>query len=209
MCIRDRALGVYRGPPEVYRGPCMKVTPLNRQLWFTEVQMICICSSRFNCHPIISRFSRIQNRLPFWCWLTLLGCSTTCWWIKDYHFCQIKIGWYIKVIETRVTGNTLRSWSHDCSFVTIRTGTSYQHRFHAAGKCSKFCENEFGPQTYSLSAIIRPHRSTTHVDAAHCYTRNSVVCLSVCLSPSWALRKRLNRSICHFGCELGWAKGSR
>jgi len=25
-----------RGPPEVYRGPCMKVTPLNRQLWFTH-----------------------------------------------------------------------------------------------------------------------------------------------------------------------------
>ena len=32
-------------------------------------------------------------------------------------------------------------------------------------------------------SIIRPHRSTTHVDAAYCYRPSSVVCwLSVCLS---------------------------
>ena len=30
--------------------------------------------------------------------------------------------------------------------------------------------------------IIRPHRSTTHVDAACCYRQSSMVCLSVCLS---------------------------
>jgi len=30
--------------------------------------------------------------------------------------------------------------------------------------------------------IIRPHRSTTYVDAAYCYRPNSVVCRSVCLS---------------------------
>jgi len=30
-------LGVYRGPPEVYRGPCMKITRLNTQLSFTDV----------------------------------------------------------------------------------------------------------------------------------------------------------------------------
>jgi len=28
----------------------------------------------------------------------------------------------------------------------------------------------------------RPHRTTTYVDAAYCYRRSSVVCLSVCLS---------------------------
>jgi len=27
--------------------------------------------------------------------------------------------------------------------------------------------------------IIRPHRSTTYIDAAYCYRRSSVVCLSV------------------------------
>jgi len=29
--------------------------------------------------------------------------------------------------------------------------------------------------------IIRPHHSTTYVDAAYCYRRTNVVCLSVCL----------------------------
>ena len=32
-----RGPGVYRGPPEVYRGPCMKITPWNTQLVFTIV----------------------------------------------------------------------------------------------------------------------------------------------------------------------------
>jgi len=27
---------VYRGPPEVYRGPCMKNMAWNQQLWFTH-----------------------------------------------------------------------------------------------------------------------------------------------------------------------------
>jgi len=31
------ALGVYRGPPEVYRGPCMKITPWNSYIIFTAV----------------------------------------------------------------------------------------------------------------------------------------------------------------------------
>jgi len=30
------ALGVYRGPPEVYRGPCMKITPLNSHIISTS-----------------------------------------------------------------------------------------------------------------------------------------------------------------------------
>ena len=33
-----------------------------------------------------------------------------------------------------------------------------------------------------IGIIIRPHRSTTYVDAAYCYRPSSVVCLSVCLS---------------------------
>ena len=32
--------------------------------------MICIWSSWCHCHPIISCSSKIQNDLPFWCWLT-------------------------------------------------------------------------------------------------------------------------------------------
>jgi len=30
-------LGVYRGPPEVYRGPCVKVTPWKTPIIFTNV----------------------------------------------------------------------------------------------------------------------------------------------------------------------------
>ena len=29
-------IGVYRGPPEVYRGPCMKVTPWNQTIYPTD-----------------------------------------------------------------------------------------------------------------------------------------------------------------------------
>ena len=38
--------------------------------------------------------------------------------------------------------------------------------------------------------IIRPHRTTTYIDAAYCYRPSSVVCRSVCLSQSSALQKR-------------------
>ena len=37
---------------------------------WSEVQMICIWSSWCHYHPIISCSSKIQNGLPFWCWLT-------------------------------------------------------------------------------------------------------------------------------------------
>jgi len=62
-----------------------------------------------------------------------------------------------------------------------------------------------------LCGIFRPHRNTTYVrvDAAHCY-RRSIACggggLSIGLSRSWALQKRLSRSRCRLGCWLGWAQ---
>jgi len=31
------ALGVYRGPPEVYRGPCMKITCSNQGITYTHI----------------------------------------------------------------------------------------------------------------------------------------------------------------------------
>jgi len=37
---------------------------------WSEVQMICISSIWCQCHPIISCCSKIQNGLPFCCWLT-------------------------------------------------------------------------------------------------------------------------------------------
>jgi len=44
--------------------------------------------------------------------------------------------------------------------------------------------------------IIRPHRSTTYVDAAYCYRPSSVVCSSIC------------QSVCHSSepCRNGQAK---
>ena len=52
---------------------------------WSEVQMICIWSSWCHCYPIISCSSKIQNGLPFWCWLTqvvlekrpLNGCNSS------------------------------------------------------------------------------------------------------------------------------------
>jgi len=55
--------------------------------------------------------------------------------------------------------------------------------------CEEFCS--FQQKIHSRSLLqapqtdqpfFRPHRSTTHVDAAYCYRPSSVVCLSVCRS---------------------------
>jgi len=51
---------------------------------WNKVQMICIWSSWWHCHPVISCSSKIQNGLCFWCQLTLVvlekkllnGCSS-------------------------------------------------------------------------------------------------------------------------------------
>jgi len=69
------------------------IRPVKTEWWGTvawlsvwsEVQMICIWSSWCHCHPVISCSSKIQNSLPFWCWLTqvvlekrpLYGCSSS------------------------------------------------------------------------------------------------------------------------------------
>jgi len=45
-----------------------------------------------------------------------------------------------------------------------------------------------------------------YVAAAYCYRRS--IGLSVCLSRSWALQKRVNRSRCCLACGLGWAQES-
>ena len=59
--------------------------------------------------------------------------------------------------------------------------------------------------------IIRPHRSTTYVDAAYCYRPSTAVCRSVCLSAchtSEPCKRWLNRSRYHLGPGLGWAQGT-
>jgi len=47
-----------------------KVVRYWRGYVWSEVQMICIWSSWYHCHPIISCSSNIQIDLRFWCWLT-------------------------------------------------------------------------------------------------------------------------------------------
>ena len=66
------------------------------------MKMICIWSSWCHCHPIISCCSKIQNCLPFWCWLSqvvlekrlLNGCSS---W-----YCYIPILPWASLIWDRV-----------------------------------------------------------------------------------------------------------
>ena len=47
--------GVYRGPPEVYRGPCMKITRLNSYItytWVTDSRMLCSLPRSCLVHPV-------------------------------------------------------------------------------------------------------------------------------------------------------------
>jgi len=44
----------------------------------------------------------------------------------------------------------------------------------------KFSANVNRRQFVRVKYIMRPHHSTTYVDAAYCYRPSSVVCLSVC-----------------------------
>jgi len=59
--------------------------------------------------------------------------------------------------------------------------------------------------------IIRPHRSTTYVDAAYCYRPNSVVFqsvrLSICLSVTVATLAKTAEAI-EIPSGLWWAQGS-
>jgi len=55
---------------------CKKLEVLAWLSVWSNVQMICIWSSWCHCHPIISCSSKIQNGLPFWCWLTQFNVIT-------------------------------------------------------------------------------------------------------------------------------------
>jgi len=52
------------------------------------------------------------------------------------------------------------------------------------GELSQWPRHEDSTINIDCGIIIRPHRSTTYVDAAYCYGLSSVVCPSVGLSPS-------------------------
>jgi len=86
----------------------------------------------------------------------------------------------------------------------VHVGGQFRDEFHDRG-IEEFWEPY--PFAYIIFdqfwTIIRPHRSTTYVDAAYCYPPSSVVCRFVTLvSPA----KRLNWSRCRLGWGLGWAE---
>ena len=58
-------------------------------------------------------------------------------------------------------------------------------------------------------SITRPHRIALRTNAAYCCRWSGVICLSVSLSRSWALQKRLNRSRLRLGCGLACVQGIR
>jgi len=62
----------------------------------------------------------------------------------------------------------------------------------------------------SYLIIIRPHRSTSYVDAAYCYRPTSVLCLSVCFSVIVVSPAKTDELIeIPFGLYgLGWAQGT-
>jgi len=61
----------------------------------------------------------------------------------------------------------------------------------------------------AVLVIIRPHRSTTYVDAAYCYRSSSMVCRSVCLSVTLVSpAKMAGQMRCRLGWRLGWAQGT-
>jgi len=59
----------------------------------------------------------------------------------------------------------------------------------------------------SVPNIIRPHRSTTYVDAAYCYRPSGMVCRSVYRSVMLVSRAKLNRSCWRLDYGLGLAQG--
>jgi len=67
---------------------------------WSKVQMICIWSSWCHCYPVISCFIKIQNGLPFWCWLTLVvlekrqinGCSVAV--VVSVTECYVTSEWW-------------------------------------------------------------------------------------------------------------------
>jgi len=100
-------------------------------------------SSCCHCHPIVSCFSKIQNGLPFWCWLTqvvlekrpLNVCMYVCtlWAKKTCHFIlghNSSISWWISTfcapIKTR--RNTLSEYYKICN-VTTTVSLHYLRKF--------------------------------------------------------------------------------
>ena len=77
-------------------------------------------------------------------------------------------------------------------------------------QCSCLELSALSPPSLVTKKCARYYQAASqyYVDTAYCYRRISVICLSVCLSQSRALQKRLNRSRCRLGCGVGWAQGN-
>ena len=90
-----------------------------------------------------------------------------------------------------------------CSYIQPYTHT----HTHSHTYCHPQLRISPDPPSYQYIIIISLHRNTTYVDAAHCYTRSSTVCQSVCLSVRIvSLAKMAEPILMPFGM-LTWVPG--
>jgi len=83
-------------------------------------------------------------------------------------------------------------WVHLTQFSPL-SAKNYQNWWKFDKVLTKTILHSFLSHGVCLVIIIRPHHSTTYIDAAYCCRGSSMVCQSVCLSQPWALQKWLNR----------------
>jgi len=89
-----------------------------------------------------------------------------------------------KPVVSEIAATSVRLTWHPNS----NTGASQTHSYtveyfsHDTGDVRQSCVRTLRPYRAIELCIIRPHHSTTYVDAICCYRRSSVVCRSVCVS---------------------------
>ena len=148
-------LGVYRGPPEVYRGPCMKITCLNQGITYTHA----MCTSMVDIQCPTAEISRgnkkrrkkKQDENILLCPITLrclytqtqLPVSSTSACNNPSLEISEKSGLTVDVIVTitRVRSRVLYSITHGCHCNL----PGYCTRKHSArGTLEPVCHRQFG-----------------------------------------------------------------
>jgi len=107
---------VYRGPPEVYRGPCMKITPWNQGIISTLVCFVifatclfgewrCIYNHRIERPAATTRkdvaTKRMRTRSTF-----------SHWWHQSagHKWSLIEPVWYLSILEARLMRPIIATW---------------------------------------------------------------------------------------------------
>jgi len=101
-------------------------------IW-SVVHMICIWSSWCHCHPIISCFRKIQNGLPFWCWLSrvvLEHVKRRCMWCCCFKMGQTDSRWLLHANTKDMASITSKGFCVDDTSLSVHqdiTVSSQQH----------------------------------------------------------------------------------